>query len=248
MAENTKIEWAHHTFNPWWGCTRVAPGCDNCYAAALDKRIGGDHWNVKTAPRLTSESNWKKPIKWNNANVIRGTRERVFCGSMMDWCDKDAPAGALERLWQLIVATPNLDWLLLTKRAPRIKECLPDDWGKGYSNVWLGVTVEDIKHGLARIRHLQKIPARFHFISAEPLLENPVGIDLRGIEWAIIGGESGPGHRPIEEQWVDTIFSECIYRYVPVFFKQWGGARPNSNGCEYRGRQIKEFPIYSGYK
>lgn len=106
MADKTAISWTDHTFNPWWGCTKIAPGCDHCYAAALDKRTGGDFWNAKQKPRRTSAANWKKPLKWNAQALADGKRHKVFCGSMMDWCDKDAPVGALDDLFDLIRKTP----------------------------------------------------------------------------------------------------------------------------------------------
>lgn len=110
MADETAISWTDHTFNPWWGCTAIADGCDNCYAAALDKRTGGDYWNPKVDPRRTRVQNWNKVSKWNEQAAIENRRHRVFCGSMMDWCDKNAPDGVYEPLWQLISDTSMIDW------------------------------------------------------------------------------------------------------------------------------------------
>ncbi|MEM6775636.1 MAG: DUF5131 family protein, partial [Pseudomonadota bacterium] len=172
MGDTTGISWTDHTFNPWWGCTKIAPGCDNCYAATLDARTGGDYWDPKVAPRRTKAPNWRKPRKWNEIAEISNRRRRVFCGSMMDWCDKNAPPGARAELFELIKQTPMLDWQLLTKRATRIQECLPADWGDGYPNVWLGVTAEDVEFGIPRINALREIPAAVRFVSAEPLLED----------------------------------------------------------------------------
>ena len=242
MADNTAISWTDHTFNPWWGCTKIAPGCDNCYAAALDKRTGGDYWNSKNKPRLTKPPNWKKIIKWNEQAEIENRRHRVFCGSMMDWCDKDAPIFASDSLWQLIKDTPMLDWQLLTKRATRIAECLPADWYDGYDNVWLGVTVEDNKHGKPRIDALREIPAKVRFLSCEPLLENLDIPHFNGIHWVIIGGESGPGCRPMYNDWVKSLMVACAFENVPVWFKQWGGNSKDKGGCLFHGEEIKQWP------
>ena len=204
MATTTQISWTDHTFNPWWGCTKVSPGCDNCYAEILDKRFGGNHWE-KAAPRIMSDENWKKPHTWNK----KYPDSKVFCGSMCDVFDKNAPEGQRDRLWETIHETPQLQWQLLTKRAPNIEKYLPSDWGNGYKNVWLGVTVEDHKHGLPRIDILRQIPAKTRFLSIEPLLEDIGEINLSGINWVIVGGESGKNARPIFFQWVDSIRKQC---------------------------------------
>lgn len=242
MGEKTEISWTNHTFNGWWGCTRIAPGCDNCYAATLDARTGGDYWNPHVAPRRTMPENWRKVIKWNEQAVIENRRHKVFCGSMMDWCDKDAPEGARDDLFQLIKQTPMLDWQLLTKRATLIKRSLPSDWGDGYHNVWLGVTVENKEFGFSRIDELREIPAKIKFISAEPLLSSLNGICLEGIDWVIIGGESGPGWRPMNRAWVDDLMSACAHESIPVWFKQWGGNTKGKGGCEINGREHKFWP------
>lgn len=243
MGDETGISWTDHTFNPWWGCTAIAPGCDNCYAAALDKRTGGDYWNPSVAPRRTNAQNWRKPVKWNEQAEIENRRHRVFCGSMMDWCDNKAPRGIHEHLWQLISNTPMLDWQLLTKRATRIEECLPTDWYIGYDNVWLGVTAEDVKHGLPRIEHLKDSPAKIKFVSAEPLLEDLTGINLEGIDWLIIGGESGPNCRPMKKQWVENLIHAADEYDVSVWFKQWGGNSRDKGGCLINGVELKQWPM-----
>lgn len=245
MSQSTLIEWTDSTFNPWWGCTRVAPGCDHCYAASLDKRTGGAHWEPGSTPRTMSAENWRKPSRWNRLAQADGKRHKVFCGSMCDWTDRNAPAGQLDRLWQLIRDTPQLDWQLLTKRAPRIATCLPSDWLGGYDNVWLGVTVEDRKHGLPRLEALRDIPARVRFLSIEPLLEDLGEINLSGIHWVIVGGESGPGARPMGAGWVENIRRQCEAAGVAFFFKQWGG-RTSKGGCLIEGREIKQWPLDEG--
>ncbi len=239
MADTTEISWTDHTFNPWWGCTKVAPGCDNCYAEAWDKRWGGNHWGKGTQLRIMSDANWKKPRQWNRKQP--GTK--VFCGSMCDVFDKNAPVGQRERLWDLIRETPDLHWQLLTKRAPNFEKYLPDDWGDGYENVWLGVTVENQKHGLPRIDILREIPAKVRFLSVEPLLENLGFFNLTGIHWVIAGGESGPNARPMYGEWLEMVRKNCNLENVPFFFKQWGGKDKDKGGCTIHQREVKEWPI-----
>jgi len=242
MGDKTGISWTDHTFNPWWGCTKIARGCDNCYAATLDKRTGGDYWDVNQKPRRTSKTNWRKVLTWHNQAVKENRRHRVFCGSMMDWCDKDAPEGALTDLFELIKTTPMLDWQLLTKRATLIKHRLPDDWGTGYDNVWLGVTVEDQEYGKPRIDALRNIPAKVRFISAEPLLEDLGDICLANIDWCIIGGESGPGFRAMKEDWAIKLALYCKSFSVAIWFKQHGGNSRDKGGDMLGGREFKNWP------
>ncbi|MBT3042243.1 MAG: phage Gp37/Gp68 family protein [Candidatus Thiodiazotropha sp. (ex Codakia orbicularis)] len=242
MAETTEIAWTDSTFNPWWGCTKVGPGCDHCYAEALDKRTGGSHWGKGSSPRTLSADNWRKPKRWNRQAEEDGTPRKVFCGSMCDWADKNAPAGERDRLWQLIRETPMLQWQLLTKRASNIEKYLPDDWGCfGWRHVWLGVTVENKRHGLRRLNMLREIPAKVRFVSIEPLLEDLGNLDLRGIGWVIVGGESGHHARAMEQAWVERIEAQCKEQSVPFFFKQWGG-RKDKGGCLLGGREVKEWP------
>lgn len=242
MADVTEIAWTDSTFNPWWGCTKIAPGCDHCYAAALDKRTGGDHWGTDSSPRTMSNSNWSKPLRWQKQAEKSDSPRKVFCGSMCDWCDKNAPDGQRERLWGVIRDTWALRWQLLTKRAPNIIKCLPDDWGNGYANVWLGVTVEDRKHGLPRLEILREIPATIRFLSVEPLLEDLGDLDLSRIGWVIVGGESGAHARAMDPAWVDRIRAQCREQLVPFFFKQWGGRR-NKGGCLLHGMEEKQWPL-----
>lgn len=260
MAENTKIEWCDHTFNPWVGCTRVSDGCDNCYAAALDKRFGNDRWDKPGLKHeFTTDTNWRKPLKWQKDAKQANKRMKVFCASMSDWCDKNAPDGAMDRLFGLIRETPDLDWLLLSKRSTLIKKRLPDDWGNGYDNVWLGVTCENIKQGIPRIHDLVKIPAVVRFLSCEPLLEDITlseDFDISGIDWAIIGGESGPEARPMKSSWLFNLINVCnSYRdnNTAVFFKQWGGKGSDKGGNELTVESgisctFQEFPTYRHIK
>lgn len=231
--KHSAINWTDHTFNPWIGCSKVSPGCDNCYAEALDRRKLHDvvtHWGPGVPRKIMSDDYWQSPLQWNKRAAVGGERYRVFCASMADVFDKEAPAGQRERLWALVRQTPSLDWLLLTKRP--IPKYLPDDWGNGYPNVWLGCSVENRKHGLPRIDRLRKIPAAVRFLSIEPLLEDLGQIDLAGIHWVIIGGESGGGARPFDIEWAASVIEQCQQQNVPVWVKQLG-RNPVNNGTEF---------------
>ena len=258
MAENTAIEWCDHTFNPWEGCQKVGPGCDNCYAEARDLRFtGGTHWGPNAPRRLTSQANWAKPIKWNREAAASGIRPRVFCASLADVFDNAVDPAWREDLWRLIAATPNLDWLLLTKRPSNIGKMLPTfaHWGNGWPNVWLGCTVVNQGEADRDIPKLLQIPAAVRFLSIEPML-GPIDLtwafaDARtgcchvcgfrtntlngkcpndgsaifddiGIDWVIVGGESGPHARPMHPDWARSLRDQCAAAGVPFLFKQWG--------------------------
>lgn len=230
MAENSKIEWTHHTFNPWVGCTRLTPACDNCYAEVWSRRAGSPElWSGER--RRTSASNWQQPLKWDRAAAAAGIRQRVFCASLADVFDNQVPTRWRDDLWHRIDQTPNLDWMLLTKRPQNIAKMLPTAeigapaWGDGWSNVWLGTTVED-RERLRNIDHLRSVPAAVRFLSIEPLLEDLGEIDLSGIHLVIVGGESGPGARAMSPNWVRSIREQCAAQEVPFFFKQWGEFAP----------------------
>lgn len=251
MGENTKIEWATHTFNAWWGCTKVSQGCVHCYAETMDKRTGGDHWGPGKPRKTMSDSYWHQPLKWDAAAKASDRRDRVFCSSMADVFDIEAPAGQRERIWGLIRQTPNLDWLLLTKRPGNIRDMLPADWGNGYPNVWLGATVEDQSAADTRIPILLSIPAVVRFLSCEPLIgpvtfrwaawaplsREPGAVNnhldgLKGIDWVICGGESGHGSRPMHPDWARSLRDQCVEAGVPFLFKQWGDWKHMSNGYD----------------
>ncbi|MCK5613252.1 phage Gp37/Gp68 family protein [Candidatus Pacearchaeota archaeon] len=240
MAKNTEISWCDSTFNPWWGCRKIAPGCDNCYAEKFANRFGS-FWGSNSSFRILSDKYWNDPLRWNRDASLENKRRKVFCGSMCDWADSNGPEDQRERLWELIRKTPMLDWLLLTKRANNIIKYLPEDWGNGYDNVWLGVSVENKKHGLPRIDILRKIPAKIRFISAEPLLENLNSIDLYGVGFLIIGGESGPGARPMHPDWARSIRDQCQKSGTAFFFKQMSGKTKAERKNIPHDLQIREF-------
>jgi protein gp37 len=242
MAFNSSIEWTTHTFNPWWGCTKVSDGCKFCYAEALAKRYGHNLWGTTNERRLLSENHWRSPVKWDADAKAKQTRYRVFCASMADVFEEDVPQEEFRRLWELIRQTPNLDWQLLTKRPHRIADSLPADWGNGYPNVWLGTSVED-QRVLERITHLTSVPAVVHFLSLEPLLGPLSDLPLRDIEWVIVGGESGAKARPMNEEWVLDIRRQCRAANVAFFFKQWGGVRKKAAGRELQGKSYDELPL-----
>ncbi len=236
MAENSTIEWTDHTFNPWTGCTNVSPGCDHCYAESWSKRSGHVKWGNNPRKRTTPQY-WKAPLIWDKqAHAFaerRGRRQRVFCASLADVFDNQAEAAWRADLFDLVSATPNLDWLLLTKRPQNIRKMLPADWGEGYRNVWLGMTAEDQSRFDQRWHHLAAVPATIRFVSYEPaigplrLTDHPVKPD-----WLISGGESGNGARMLDPAWIRQIASDCAVNGVAHFFKQWGSYANNPLCCE----------------
>lgn len=264
MAENSAIEWTDHTFNPWWGCVRVSPGCVNCYAETFDKRVNGKekaHWGVKAPRRFFGDKHWNEPLRWNAAAAKAGTRARVFCASMADvFEDRPELVEHRARLFLLIQNTPNLDWLLLTKRPENMVRLAPEEWADGWpANVWAGTTVEDQTRANERIPHLLAVPAAVRFLSCEPLL-GPVdltavtqevapgyfgdclrwyhrgyshvqqGVAYPTIHWVIAGGESGHSARPMHPEWATALRDQCEAAGVAFLFKQWGEYKPSPLG------------------
>ncbi|MDA3872962.1 MAG: phage Gp37/Gp68 family protein [Kiritimatiellae bacterium] len=230
--KNSEIEWTDHTFNPWMGCTNVSPACDHCYAEGIAKRTGKDIWGTKAPRMITSDSNWKQPLKWNAATESGGQRRRVFCGSMCDICeDRPDLADSRTRLEQLIEETSHLDWLLLTKRPGNFQRLFPwkEDWPE---NVWVGCTVEEHRYAKPRLKHLLRVPAAVRFISAEPLL-GPLDLsewmgreDIYPLDWIIAGGESGGGARPSEPLWYADLQRQSRKLGAAFHFKQYGNWAP----------------------
>jgi len=248
MGENTKIEWTDHTFNPWTGCTKVSPACANCYAEAWAKRTGIVKWGDSAPRRKTSDSYWCQPVRWNVEAERSGIRRRVFCASLADVFEgKPQVVSWRYELFALIRETPNLDWLLLTKRTENIRLMLLRYKRAGYdwpSNVWLGTTVENSDY-LERVDDLIECRefASVLFLSCEPLLGR---VDLTtnqryqrehggyrpmidGLDWVIAGGESGGHARPMNPEWAHSLRDQCVQAKVPFHFKQWGEWVPTAD-------------------
>ena len=217
MATNSKIGWTHHTMNFWWGCNKVSDECTHCYISGIMKRAGKVPFN---GPMRTK--NWTAPAKWNRSAERRGERYRIFTCSMSDFFHEGADNWR-DDAWNVIRTTPNLDWLILTKRPERIATHLPVDWNDGYPNVWLGTTVGRIS-SLSRLKELVTIPAAIRFVSAEPLLE---ALDLRPhlgqLDWVITGCERAAKskRRLMNINWIRDIDQQCRTAGVAHFFKQY---------------------------
>lgn len=252
MGLETKISWTDHTFNIAWGCVKVSDGCKNCYADNLAVRYGFTVWGPKAKRRTFGEKHWNEPRNWNAAAERDGVRRRVFCSSMCDVFE-DHPTIDAERakLWPLIRECPWLDWQILTKRAARIASQLPDDWGDGYPNVWLGTSVEsnsatEVVDGrrrmvIERIADLRRVPARLRFISYEPAIGPLAPVDLSGIHWLIYGGESGKDRREHDPQWARDIRAECERQGVAFFYKQ-SSAYKSETQITLDGKIIRAMP------
>jgi protein gp37 len=243
MGQETGIAWTDHTFNPWIGCTKVSPGCDNCYAESQDHRWGHDRWGKGKLRTTTSDSYWAQPLKWDRAAKAAGKIAKVFCGSLCDVMDDEAPEGQRERLWALIDKTPNLFWQLLSKRPQRFERNLPTQ-GFKHGNVILMATVEMQGFYLPRIKALNEarlaLDARTDLygggggsakigISYEPAL-GPLSIrDYPGLRphWIIFGGETGGTRRPMQLNWAQDIKAECEEFGVAFFMKQFSARTPH---------------------
>jgi len=246
MAKNSTIEWTHHTFNPWWGCTKISPACDHCYAETWARRTGNQVWGKDAPRRFFADKHWREPLRWNLEAEEDGIRRRVFCASMADVFDQRPDLNVhRKRLWALIEETPWLDWLLLTKRPGPALRMVP--WRERWpENVWFGTTVEDAYWAQKRVPHLLQAGASVRFVSCEPLL-GPVDLsrslgNAQGqINWVIAGGESGGNSRPTDPEWIRTLRDQCRVAEVPFHFKQWGNWRPTVK----RGR--RHLPVLRGY-
>jgi protein gp37 len=250
MGETTGISWTDHTFNPWWGCFKVSPGCANCYAETFSNRYGHDVWGPPktTSRRLFGTAHWNEPLKWNEAAKRDERQHRVFCASMADvFEDHPLVASERNRLWMLIERTNSLDWLLLTKRPENVLRMSP--WhhnpdGLIWPTVWLGTSVEDQQRADERIPALlePEHPVAVRFLSCEPLL-GPVDLTpwLDGLDWVIVGGESGPGHRAMNPDWARSLRDQCVGAGVAFFFKQDSGPRSGMRP-ELDGQTWHQFP------
>ena len=249
--ENSKIEWTDHTFNPWIGCTKVSPGCTHCYAEAEDKRRkwteGG--WGKGKPRHLTSENSWRNLLKWNDEARASGRRKKVFCASLCDVFDDEVVQEWRDRLWDRVAECQSIDFQVLTKRPENIPEMLPRNWNDGWANVWLGTSVENQDYADIRIPLLCDVSAKMRFLSVEPLL-GPIHFkSLEGVNWVIVGGESGVNSRLMDKAWVEQIKVQCETEKVTFFFKQWGAFDETAKkvgklkaGHTLNGETLQSFP------
>jgi protein gp37 len=239
MGETSKIEWTDATWNPVRGCTKISPGCAHCYAEVFAERFRGvpnhpfeEGFDLRLVPKKLGD-----PLKWREPKTI-------FVNSMSDLFHQEVPIEYIESVATVMEKANWHTYQVLTKRPERMRELLT--WRLGWAailpHIWWGVSVENRRHGLPRIAELQASPARVRFLSIEPLLEDLGTIDLTGIHWVIVGGESGQGARPMQREWVISIRDQCRDAGVPFFFKQWGGVKKSLHGRELDGRTYDEMP------
>ncbi|SLM47054.1 conserved protein of unknown function [Nitrospira japonica] len=239
MAGLSKIEWTEATWNPVTGCDKISPGCKNCYAERLALRLqaaGTRQYKDGFALTLHPES-LGIPLGWKKPKVI-------FVNSMSDLFHRDVPVEFISRVFAVMQIASQHQFQVLTKRADRLVEL--DSQLSWPDNVWMGVSVENEDYVL-RIRHLKQTSARIKFLSLEPLLGPLPNLDLKGIDWVIVGGESGPYARPMKPQWVRQIRAQCISANVPFFFKQWGGVFKSKTGRTLDGRTWDQMPKVEGF-
>jgi protein gp37 len=239
MSLNSHIEWTDATWNPVRGCTKISPGCKHCYAETFAERFRGvkghpyeQGFDLRLVPtKLTEPFTWRAP-------------KLVFVNSMSDLFQDGVPDDYIEAVCKVMVKANWHTFQVLTKRSARLKELLNGRlrFAAEREHIWWGVSVEDQKYGLPRITDLQRAHAAVRFLSIEPLLEDLGTFNLSGINWAIVGGESGPGARPMREEWVVSIRDQCRESAVPFFFKQWGGVRKARNGRLLEGQTYDEYP------
>ncbi len=239
MSLNSHIEWTDATWNPVRGCVKISPGCKHCYAETFAERFRGvkghpyeQGFDLRPVPeKLTEPFSWRSP-------------KLVFVNSMSDLFQTGVPDDYAEAVSRVMAMANWHTYQVLTKRSERLLQLLRGRlrFAAGLENIWWGVSVEDRKHGLRRMDDLRKSPAKFRFLSIEPLLEDLGKFDLSGIAWVIVGGESGPGARPMKKEWVVSIRRQCREQRVPFFFKQWGGVRKARNGRLLDGRTYDEYP------
>lgn len=231
----TTIEWTEATWNPVTGCSKVSPGCQHCYAERMAKRLqamGQPNYRDGFAVRA-HEHMLRLPSSWSRPRMI-------FVNSMGDLFHEEVPVEFIKRVFRTMEETPRHTYQLLTKRADRLAEVAPLlNWP---DNVWMGVTVED-NGRVPRIDRLRGVPASVRFLSVEPLLGPLPDLDLSGVDWVIVGGESGPGARPLDPEWVLAIRDKCVESSIPFFFKQWGGVRKKAAGRELESRTWSQMPV-----
>jgi protein gp37 len=235
MATNSNIEWTDATWNPVTGCTKISPGCKHCYAERLAKRLKAmGQANYRNGFKVTLQPHMLElPLRWKSP-------KRIFVNSMSDLFHEDVPTDYVKRVFEIMVRANWHQFQVLTKRSDRLLGLNKElEWAP---QIWMGVSVENEKY-THRIDDLRKTGAHVKFLSLEPLL-GPLGkLNLRKIDWAIVGGESGPGARPVDPEWVMEIRDECLRVGVPFFFKQWGGVQKNKTGRRLDGRTWDEMPV-----
>lgn len=243
MSVQSHIEWTDATWNPVRGCTKISPGCKHCYAETFAERFRG----VKGHPyergfdlRLVP-SKLEEPLRWKSPRMI-------FVNSMSDLFHEGVPDEYIESVVEVMTKANWHTYQVLTKRSERMRELLVTKlrFGASQQHIWWGVSVENKQYGLPRIGHLRRAPATVRFLSIEPLLEDIGFLDLSGIHWVIVGGESGYGARPMSKEWVISIRSQCQHAGVPFFFKQWGGFHKSKTGRLLDGRTYDEMPRAEG--
>jgi protein gp37 len=238
MATDTQIEWTDATWNPVTGCTKITLGCDNCYAerfAERFRRVPGHPFEFGFDLKLRQDR-ISQPLQWRKPR-------RIFVNSMSDLFHKEIPKDFIDAVFSTMEKANWHVFQLLTKRSSLMARYLKGRYGEGKAppHIWVGVSIEDAKNTV-RLKHLQAAQASVKFVSFEPLLSSVGRVDLSGIDWAIVGGESGPRARPMEEKWAVEIKDQCRKYRVAFFFKQWGGIRPKSGGRLLRGREWNEYP------
>lgn len=242
MSASSKIEWTDATWNPVRGCSKISPGCAHCYAETFAERFRGvpghpysQGFDLRLVPGKLLE-----PLQWTQPRI-------VFVNSMSDLFHGEVPTEYIELVSRVMVAAKWHTFQVLTKRSARMRELLNGRlrFASCAENIWWGVSVENRKHGFPRIDDLRATSAKIRFLSVEPLLEDIGRIDLRRIHWVIVGGESGPGARPIHEEWVLSIRDQCRLARVPFFFKQWGGVQKKRTGRLLEDRTYDESPVPS---
>jgi protein gp37 len=242
VSDNSKIEWTDATWNPVRGCSKVSPGCMNCYAETFAERFRGvpghpfeQGFDLRLVPEKLVE-----PLRWRTPRMI-------FVNSMSDLFQEQVPDEYILNVARVMRLANWHTYQVLTKRSERMRDLLKDKlrFASTQPNIWWGVSVENKKHGLPRLEHLRKSPAQVRFLSIEPLLEDLGTLNLNGISWVIVGGESGRRARPMKKAWVLMIRDQCNRGRVPFFFKQWGGVRKSETGRTLNGKTYNGFPARS---
>jgi protein gp37 len=244
MASHSGINWTDSSFAPWRGCSNVSPACERCYAQAIDKRAGlAAAWGPSGTRQRTSADYWLQPLRWQQQAARTGVRRRVFASHLSDIFDNKAPYQWLAEFWQLVRETPDLIWMILTKRTSRITRSLPMWWGDGPENVWLGCTVENMEEARRRIPMLLSVPAKLYWLSCEPVLEQ---LDLREflprLHLCVVGGESGAGARPFMPEWARGLRDQCRDAGAALWMKQTGSCRVTWPYVRGHGDQLSDLP------